>query len=322
LTKLFTIFILLTCEVCSGQNLVTNPSFEIYDTCPDFFSQISRANGWYSARPTADYFNTCSPYYPHPYTCVNVPYNSFGDRTPASGNAYVGVLGRVSGNEHRETIGSQLISPLQSGAKYFVSFKVSSGGQVNIYQWCGINKLGALFSTVKYDSLSPSPICSNCAQICSDSIITDTLYWTRITGSFVADSNYSFINIGRFNLNSLTDSIQIVGTSCYVYYFIDDVCVSTDSAYSYNYSYTGIENLYFDNSLSCFPNPFLSELNFQSTHNEQITIYFYDIFSRQILQQTFTNSTTVNTEQFANGLYIYEVRNKDGVIKKGKVIKQ
>lgn len=317
-----TVFLLLTCGLCFGQNLVPNPSFEDYAICPNSFSQISRATGWWSARPTADYFNICSPYYPRPYTCVNVPSNSFGDRTPASGNGYAGVIGKQGHDEHREHIGGELISSLQVGVRYYVSFKVSAGPYDNFYQRCGINKLGMLFSTLKYDSISPSPICSNCAQVFTDSIITDTLNWTHIKGSFIADSSYSFIYIGRFNLNSLTDSLQLAGTTCYAYYFIDDVCVSTDSAYTYNYTYTGIENLEQDNSIKCFPNPFFTQLTFSLADYEQTTILLYNFLGQQVLQQTFTNSTTINTEQLADGIYFYELRNSKGTLKTGKVVKQ
>jgi hypothetical protein len=45
------------------------------------------------------------------------------------------------------------------------------------------------------------------------------------------------------------------------------------------------------------------------------------------LEQSFTKSTSINTEQLAKGIYLYEVRNnpdsyRDGVIKKGKVVKE
>ena len=38
-------------------------------------------------------------------------------------------------------------------------------------------------------------------------------------------------------------------------------------------------------------------------------------------QKEFINSISINTEQLAKGIYLYEVRNKNGVIKKGKVVK-
>ena len=75
-------------------------------------------------------------------------------------------------------------------------------------------------------------------------------------------------------------------------------------------------------SETIFPNPFSDNLNVTVNENEQSQIILYDILSRKLLQQTFTNSTTLNTEQLANGIYIYELRTMNGVIKKGKIIKQ
>ena len=267
-------------------NLVPNPSFEVYDTCPDFASQINRAVGWYAARPTPDYFNLCSP----GVSWCSVPINYFGYRTPSSGNAYAGAI-TSSGSEERELIGCQLISSLQIGTKYYGSFKVSLGGQASPLNYCGTNKLGILFSTVRYDRLLFAPICSNCAQICSDTIVTDTLNWTRITGSFIADSSYSFICIGRFNFNSLTDFIQVTGFGHNAYYYIDDICVSTDSAYTYNYTYTGIKEKINFPVISVYPNPANDYINIDFTFlHESYTIWICDALGREVfLKQNVIN---------------------------------
>ncbi len=74
--------------------------------------------------------------------------------------------------------------------------------------------------------------------------------------------------------------------------------------------------------LNVFPNPFSNQLTFTLSKNNQTTITLYDFLGRQILQQIFTNTTTINTEQFAKGMYLYEVRNRNGIIKNGKVIKE
>jgi hypothetical protein len=270
------VFFLFVGSFCGAQNLVPNSSFEEYDVCPNTISQISRAKGWNAARPTPDYFNSCAPYYPHPISCVAVPLNSFGYRTPASGNAYIGIISKSINNEDREIIGAELVSPLQTGVKYYVSFKVSFIGQMYQPNRCSINKLGVLFSTSLYDSLSFAPIC-NCAQVYSDSIISDTLNWTRITGAFVADSNYSFINIGRFFDDTNTDSIQISGTLGLAYYFIDDVCVSTDSVFTYSYTYTDITESNILSSIIIYPNPTTDFVNIDFGHlNEPLDIAIYD----------------------------------------------
>ena len=42
-------------------NLIKNPSFESFDTCPDNLSQIDRALYWYTARPTPDTLTPALP---------------------------------------------------------------------------------------------------------------------------------------------------------------------------------------------------------------------------------------------------------------------
>ena len=69
------------------------------------------------------------------------------------------------------------------------------------------------------------------------------------------------------------------------------------------------------------PNPFTNELNVKANNNHLSEIILYDIASRKLLQEKFTNSVSINTEQLATGLYLYEVRDKNGLCKKGKVVK-
>jgi hypothetical protein len=87
---------------------------------------------------------------------------------------------------------------------------------------------------------------------------------------------------------------------------------------------TGIETITTDDNrvLILYPNPATDKLHIETKQNEQSEIILYDITSRNVLEATFTNSVTLNTSQLIKGIYIYEVRNKDdGVVKKGKVIK-
>ena len=269
------------------------------------FSQISKAIGWYHAIPSVDYFNVCSTdtdglgrIY------AGVPSNAFGYRTAASGNAYAGEISHTP-NENREIMGAQLITPLQIGTRYYVSFKVSLAGQAGGPQFCGINKLGILFSTVSYNSNIPPPIC-NCSQIYTDSIITDTLNWTRITGSFIADSNYSFISIGRFYVNSLTDTTQISGTMCISYYYFDDICVSTDSAFAYNYTYVGVPEI---NSppispLQIFPNPFHSSFTINCPLvTEALEVTIFNSLGQTVYRQIINQQSEIINPNLAAGVY-------------------
>jgi hypothetical protein len=75
-------------------------------------------------------------------------------------------------------------------------------------------------------------------------------------------------------------------------------------------------------SFSIYPNPFSDKLTVTSKTNQPFEITLFDITSRKLLQQQFTNSTSINTSHLSKGIYIYELRTKNGVIKKGKVVKE
>jgi len=74
--------------------------------------------------------------------------------------------------------------------------------------------------------------------------------------------------------------------------------------------------------VTLFPNPFSTQLTFSLADNLPTTVSLYNFLGQQVLQQTFTNSTTINTEQLADGIYFYELRNSKGTLKTGKVVKQ
>src|SRR6185436_1407511 len=65
------------------------------------------------------------------------------------------------------------------------------------------------------------------------------------------------------------------------------------------------------------PNPFKDKLNITVNGNECVEVNLYDITAKKIFHQSFVNSISINTSQLAIGVYIYEVRNKNSVIKKG-----
>jgi type IX secretion system substrate protein len=82
-----------------------------------------------------------------------------------------------------------------------------------------------------------------------------------------------------------------------------------------------INDVSYNLSFSIIPNPFSEKLNIKLNNFTTAEVVLYDITSRKILQQKFTNSVSLNTIELAKGIYLYEVRNKNGVIKKGKVVK-
>ena len=90
-----------------------------------------------------------------------------------------------------------------------------------------------------------------------------------------------------------------------------------------NCSPTGIQDIINSSEeITVTPNPFKDKLSINTVTDKEYEIVLYDIASRIILQKTFSSPVILNTEQFVKGLYFYEVRNKNGAMLKGKVIKE
>ncbi|MBN4071180.1 T9SS type A sorting domain-containing protein [Crocinitomix catalasitica] len=230
--RLFRYFALVAACLCwhfsLAQNLVPNPSFEDFISCPDSEDQIQYATGWYKCSPsstTPDYYNACAG--AGPFTCPDAPQ---GYQVPFNGgNAFAGIgLIVTTIPEYREHIGIQLDTPLDIGVKYFLSFYAVI--PETFYQNLPSNNLGLKLSTVAYDEFSPVSI-DNQAHIFSSEIMEDSVNWVRISGSIIADQAYQYLMIGNFFDDATTDTLHwpTPYTSFGSYYYVDEVCVSTDS---------------------------------------------------------------------------------------------
>jgi len=86
---------------------------------------------------------------------------------------------------------------------------------------------------------------------------------------------------------------------------------------------SGVENVQPEKHLAVvFPNPVTDELNVTINNKASSEIILYDLASRKVLHRHFVSTVTLNTEKLEKGVYIYEVRGKDGYLIKGKVVKQ
>jgi len=87
-------------------------------------------------------------------------------------------------------------------------------------------------------------------------------------------------------------------------------------------SWTDVESINQISEVSLFPNPFSSQLNFKTANNEPTTVSLFNFLGLQVLQETFTNTTTLSTAQLASGIYFYELRSRKEVMATGKVVKE
>jgi len=294
-----------------AQNLVPNPSFEIYDTCPgNTIDQINRCLGWSSFGNTTDYFNACGV-----VNISSVPNTAFGYQYAATGNAFCGFLSfnidtAINGN--REYLGRSLGSPLIINQKYFVSLKVNRPNFANgTTGFIVSNKLGVRFTTVQNTQFMPI-VPNNFAHIYSDSIITDTLNWVLIKGSFIADSAYTYIVIGNFFDNAHTDTLIAGGQNHEAYYFVDDICVSIDSSTCYQTMEQVSE--YNKSPIQIYPNPAHNEIEINANDIQSLTLY--DVLGRVIYASTSEISSPfqINTSSFSRGIYFLQARGRKGMV--------
>ena len=293
-------------QLINAQNLVPNPSFESYSQCPYDFGQINFCDNWKTAGmpfwTTPDYFNTCST---NPN--ISPPIVSWGDQSPHSLNAYAFVLTFVTFPNPaygREYIIAALNQSLNVNETYFVSFYINLGGGGGVS--IGSNKIGALFTINEFDSINYAHP-TNFAHVYSDSIITDTVLWYHFRGAFVADSAYNFITIGNFFDDTNIDTIVLnSGLPNASGYFIDDICVSLDSIYCYNYN--NVNELLNSNNFFVYPNPVKNDLLI-STFNNIKSIRIYDILGRKIIEfnDIMSEKYVVDCTFLTAGIYLVNV---------------
>lgn len=288
-------------KVYAQINLVPNGSFEDTVSCPTMGGQVTKCKFWHDVAATPDYYHTCctTPQF-------SVPNNTFGFQYPATGDAFMGInVYDLGDTNYREIIGSYLNNQLAIGTKYFVHFKVSfSAGffqAVNI----ATNRIGILLSTV--DFLINSPPISNFSQVYSDSIISDSLGWTSVRGSFIADSAFTFISIGNFFRNYVTDTINLnPNNRTKGYYYIDDVCLSDDSIFCEQWiSSTNLSNST-TIGINVYPNPFQREITINDIPLDCFKLELFDSTGMLFFKKEFKNENklSLNLGSLSNGIYL------------------
>ena len=234
-----------------GQNLIPNPSFEDTIQCPHSTNQVDRALGWYPSRNSPDYFNECDWI----NGSLSVPDNFQGYQYAHTGNAYCGIIAFSHNDQnYREDFTCQLLSSLIIGRRYNISFYYSWAGLLRI----ACNRVGILLSTNNYSVNNNAPIC-NCSQVFANIINTDSVNWTFIQQSFVADSAYEYLTFGNFFDSSFVDTIRYFPSST-AYYYVDDISLVEDSE-------VGLHELP-PPLIEIYPNPFESTFNIKSSRDK------------------------------------------------------
>jgi hypothetical protein len=208
-----------------AQNLVVNPSFEEYTSCPTYLSQIDSVIGWEGIFISPDYFNACAD------DTMTVPFNPLGYQWPSDGLGYAG-LGFYD-IWTKEYMQGSLVVPMQPGVLTYVSMHVSPGG-FGYPGWTSpklmASHIGLRFSTqplgiqTAYGTLE-----FNTAVLYLPTILNDTANWTVLSTAFIPDSAYAYVQIGNFFTDSLCQWVEVdpaIDEWFSAYAFVDMVCVS------------------------------------------------------------------------------------------------
>jgi hypothetical protein len=312
--RYYLIILMLTCRICLAQNLIPNGDLEQHTYCPTGYGQFaSNVVSWMTpstnlmgSTGTPDYFHVCS-------SATGVPNNYLGHQMPHSGDAYCGItLWYLTASPNfREYIEVPLMSSLLPETCYHFEMYVNLG---NICAYTTYD-MGVYFSDTALTNINnalPLPFVPQINNAPSN--VFDTLNWTLVTGDYTATGGESYLIIGNFKDDSST---TVFPTGAYyesIYCMIDDVFLSICT--------TGIDGSFPDPEVNIYPNPVKDQLNVEVNSHESSEIVLYDIASRKILQQEFTNFVSLNTERLAKGIYFYRVQNTSDMLRKGKLVKE
>jgi len=221
-------FISVFANIKAQTNLLLNPSFEQYTTCPNntHIQGIlnSKPDDWYKPDYRgAVYLNICQNLPPN----FGIPYNGFGGKPsyqyPRTGDAYLGLDYLNSG--YQNYIQIELLDSFTKYKKYYAEYYVNLSNASKY----GCNNIGMLFTNnmVYADTINKSLLLAN-PQILSygNPIVTDTLGWVKISGIFTAQGGEQYLTLGNFKsqANTQTKNIQPTGYDGSGYY-VDDVAV-------------------------------------------------------------------------------------------------
>jgi hypothetical protein len=210
----------LIVKLCSAQviNYVNNPTFEL--TEPTVSSNPFDAAKYWGATDSTK----CTAYYVMGKPPVgNAPYNPTGFQYPRSGISFI--LSQFYCNVcQRQNPRNRLKQTLKPNAEYCAKYYVVNTNNNRV----AINAYGMYFGDSSIDTITKcmGPLTYLTPQIENQNgIITDTLNWIPIRGTFVATGTEKYMVLGNFRSNATTNTLlinsplTIMGNDVY----IDDV---------------------------------------------------------------------------------------------------
>jgi hypothetical protein len=251
-TTLASLFVAFSC--LAQINLVKNPDFERYRTCPRFYDQIAYAYYWngidtsWSPDDTLVTWNPpCIPDLISNCTSkftLTWPFNAFFYQFPHSGinMSQITVYHKYDTSVleiKRDYLQGRLSKTLVAGHTYCVRFYTALHNRMSSY---AINKIGAYIDDGSIDTSRTcgEPQWHYTPQVYAASILADTVNWMKVEGSFTARGGEKFITIGNFSKAVDTDTLRYYfreamtsSNTVNSFYLIDDVSLIDADAVPY-----------------------------------------------------------------------------------------
>ena len=209
--------------MCVAQNLIENPSFEIFVSCPERLGNFDTDVVQWTTPTTGstDYFNGCS-------TTMGTPENFNGKQPANFGKGYAGLY-LYAPDDYREYLQATLKKALIAGKKYRVSFYISLAERSDF----AVKDFGVLFSKDKLHvatkkNLSKKKLYDhkgndyNFMEIGYSNFYSDTQDWILVNTQFVAKGTENFMTVGNFKTNARTRKFKTKRNAKQgAYYYVD-----------------------------------------------------------------------------------------------------
>lgn len=224
-------------RLCFGQNLVMNPSFEDYISCPTDQGQVYKLIGWSdpsgNGNAGSDFWHQCN-------SIINGAADSSNARGVQMPYMCSGFAGTLIWQEYkpyppfdvREYLQGNLIEELVQGQKYLVSMYVNLADNSNY----ATGSISIYFS----DTLIVQPaltVLLHTPQLNFNTLITDKINWSYISAEYIASGGEKYFTIGNFLSDINTTNVQAVGapppyggSRGLSYYYIDNVSIARNTS--------------------------------------------------------------------------------------------
>lgn len=302
-----------------GQNLVPNPSFEEFQTCPNSWATFNNNVLNWTGLPwgTPEAYNICGNTFD-----FGVPQNPYGYQFAQEGSSYAGIgfeFG-VSAGDYREYLQVKLDDTLIAGNQYLVSFFVSKADSAPIVN----TKIGAHLSISDVLNTLPNGVIDETPQIVSppNFYIQDDVNWIEVSDTITAQGGELYLTLGYFETDSNADTLRLFhstesqiltlgnGAEWTAYYYIDNVAVKRlDSTNSV--SYIGSNE-----SIGIYPNPAFNYFKVKVSKPFQSI----ELINRDGNSIKSFNSTECDISDLEEGFYFVKISFSDNKVKVQKLI--